>query len=345
LRLDEFSYQLPELLIAQQPTRERTSSRLLVASRSGDIPARHATFAELPEFLRDGDVLVVNRTRVVPARLLARREDGLEVEVFFVRALDERRFVAWARPLRKLRTGDVLRVGESSIRFAGRESDRDARFEVTEENATVDQVLERFGHVPLPPYIHRADELRDRERYQTVFAHEKGSVAAPTAGLHFDDALLAALKERGVEVRSLVLHVGPGTFQPLEHDEVEANRLGAEAFEIDAETMAAVAAAKREGRRIVAVGTTATRALETAAARGWLEPPIEDRRGETDLFIYPGYEFRIVDALVTNFHLPRSSLLILVCAFMGTERTLALYNEAVAKGYRFYSYGDAMLVI
>jgi S-adenosylmethionine:tRNA ribosyltransferase-isomerase len=344
LRLEEFSYPLPEALIAQEPAAQRTASRLLVASRRGTTPARHSTFAQLPEFLRAGDLLVVNRTRVVPARLLARRDDGAEVEVFFVRALDERRFVAWARPLRKLRTGDVLRLGESSIRFAGRESEREARFEVTEAGATVDQVVERFGHVPLPPYIHRADEPGDRERYQTVFAREKGSVAAPTAGLHFDEGLLAALRERGVEVRSLVLHVGPGTFQPLEHDEVEANRLGEEAFEIDAETLSAVAAARREGRRVVAVGTTATRALETAAARGWFEPPFADRRGETDLFIYPGYEFRVVDALITNFHLPRSSLLILVCAFMGTERTLALYNEAVAMEYRFYSYGDAMIV-
>lgn len=344
MRLEEFSYPLPESLIAQEPALKRTASRLLVASRRGDAPARHATFDQLPEFLREGDVLVVNRTRVVPARLLALRDDGLEVEVFFVKALDERRFVAWARPLRKLRTGDVLRVGESAIRFTGRESEREARFEVTEADATVDQVVERFGHVPLPPYIRRADESKDRERYQTVFAREKGSVAAPTAGLHFDDALLAALQARGVEVRSLVLHVGPGTFQPLQHDEVEANHLASEAFEIDAETLAGVAAAKREGRRVVAVGTTATRALETAAARGWFDPPHEDRRGETDLFIYPGYEFRAVDALITNFHLPRSSLLVLVCAFVGTERALALYNEAVAKEYRFYSYGDAMFL-
>jgi S-adenosylmethionine:tRNA ribosyltransferase-isomerase len=344
LRVEEFSYPLPEALIAQAPAATRTASRLLVASRSGDTPARHATFAELPEFLRDGDLLVVNRTRVVPARLLARRDDGLEAEVFFVRALDERRFVAWAKPLRKLHQGDLLRVAEALIRYCGRETERDARFEIEHGAESVEDLLESVGHVPLPPYIRRADQAGDRERYQTVFAREKGSVAAPTAGLHFDDALLAALKERGVDVRSLVLHVGPGTFQPLEHDEVEANRLASEALEIGADTLAAVAAAKREGRRVVAVGTTATRALETAAARGWFEPPFQDRRGETDLFIYPGYQFRVVDALVTNFHLPKSSLLILVCAFLGTERTLALYNEAVAKEYRFYSYGDAMIV-
>ncbi|MCI0452104.1 MAG: tRNA preQ1(34) S-adenosylmethionine ribosyltransferase-isomerase QueA, partial [Candidatus Latescibacteria bacterium] len=254
-------------------------------------------------------------------------------------------FVAWARPLRKLREGDLLRVAGASIRYRGRESERDARFEIEPGAGSVEDVLEAAGHVPLPPYIHRADEPIDRERYQTVFAREHGSVAAPTAGLHFDDALLASLTARGVDVHTLLLHVGPGTFQPLEHDVVEENRLASEAFEVDAETLRAVADAKREGRRVVAVGTTTTRVLETAARCGWFEPPFADRRGETDLFIYPGFEFRAVDALVTNFHLPKSSLLMLVCAFLGTGRTLAHYNEAVARGYRFYSYGDAMLVL
>jgi S-adenosylmethionine:tRNA ribosyltransferase-isomerase len=345
VRVDEFSYELPPALIAQAPAAERTASRLLVVSRRGDAPAGHAAFKDLPEFLRAGDVLVLNRTRVVPARLLARRDDGLEIEVFFVRKLGGARFGAWARPLRKLREGDLLRVAGASIRYRGRENERDACFEIEQGAELVEDLLEAVGHVPLPPYIHRADEPTDRERYQTVFARERGSVAAPTAGLHFDDALLATLATRGVDVRTLVLHVGPGTFQPLERDIVEENRLASEAFEIDAETLRAVAAAKREGRRVVAVGTTTTRVLETAARCGWLEPPFEDRRAETDLFVYPGFDFRAVDALVTNFHLPKSSLLMLVCAFLGTERTLAHYNEAVANGYRFYSYGDAMLIV
>ncbi len=317
----------------------------MVASRRGDTPALHATFASLPEFLREGDVLVLNRTRVVPARLFAHRDDGLDVEVFFVRALDERAFLAWARPLRKLHAGDLLRVAGASIRYRGRENERDARFEIEQGAEFVEDLLEAVGHVPLPPYIERADQPPDRERYQTVFARERGSVAAPTAGLHFDEALLAALAKRGVDVRSLVLHVGPGTIQPLDHDVVEENRLASESFETDAAVLAAVAGAQRESRRVVAVGTTTTRVLETAARCGWLEPPFEDRRGETDLFIYPGFEFRAVDALITNFHLPRSSLLLLVCAFLGTERTLAHYNEAVARGYRFYSYGDAMAIV
>lgn len=343
MRVEDFSYHLPQALIAQAPAAERSASRLCVASRRGDEPVVHTTFRRLPEFLCAGDVLVVNRTRVVPARLFARRDDGLEVEVLFLRALDPTRFVAWARPMRKLRVGDALRAGEATLRFAGREGEREARFEV-DDGAAWSDVLERFGHVPLPPYIRRGDAPPDRERYQTVFARERGSVAAPTAGLHFDRALLDTIAARGADVRSLVLHVGPGTFQPLDHDVVEENRLASEAFEIDAAALAAVAAAKREGRRVIAVGTTSARALETAARRGWLDSAGEDRRGETDLFIYPGFEFRVVDGLVTNFHLPRSSLLMLVCAFLGTERTLALYNEAVAREYRFYSYGDAMLI-
>jgi len=344
MHLDEFSFDLPASLIAQEPCPDRAGSRLLVAARAGDAPAVHATFRQLPGFLRAGDLLVVNRTRVVPARLAARRADGVEFEVFYLRTLDERRFSAWARPMKKLLAGDVLDTGGGAcVRFVGRSGEREAVFEVAADDA-VETLLDRRGHVPLPPYIHRADRSEDRERYQTVFARERGSVAAPTAGLHFDPPLLAALGAHGVEVVSLWLHVGPGTFQPLDHDEVEANRLHAEPFAVDAATIAAVARARAEKRRVVAVGTTVTRALETAAARGWLDGPPIDRAGETDLFIYPGRAFRAVDALVTNFHLPRSSLFILVCAFMGTARAQRHYAEAVARGYRFFSYGDAMLI-
>jgi S-adenosylmethionine:tRNA ribosyltransferase-isomerase len=344
MRLDRFSFELPPSSIAQEPAPDRAASRLLVVSRTGSAPAVDASFRELPAFLRAGDLLVVNSTRVVPARLSTRRADGTAFEVFYLRSLGERRFAAWVRPLRRLRAGDVLEAGnDARVRFVASATEREAVFEV-EEGTDVDALLDRCGHVPLPPYIRRADRAGDRERYQTVFARERGSVAAPTAGLHFDDALLAALRARRVTVASLCLHVGPGTFQPLEHDEVEANHLHAEPFAIDAATLEAVARARAEGRRVVAVGTTATRALETAAARGWLDEPATDREGETDLFIYPGHEFRVVDALITNFHLPRSSLLVLVCAFLGTERTLAHYREAVARGYRFFSYGDAMLI-
>ena len=346
MRLEEFSYHLPEGSIAQSPSPARSASRLLVAARRGTTAATHTTFDNLPEFLRPGDLVVVNRTRVVPARLIVRREDGLDAEVLFLRALPERRFVAWARPLRKLRPGDRLQVGaDASIRCLERLGEREALFEVESPEASVFDLLDRCGHVPLPPYIRRADQSEDRERYQTVFASEQGSVAAPTAGLHFDRPLLDRLAERGVTVASLVLHVGAGTFAPLEHEQVEENHLHAEPFAIDADTIAAVASARLQGRRVVAIGTTTTRALEAAAVRGWFDEPPADRAGETDLFIHPGYEFRVVDALLTNFHLPRSSLLVLVCAFMGTERALHEYAGAVAGGYRFFSYGDAMLIV
>jgi S-adenosylmethionine:tRNA ribosyltransferase-isomerase len=343
VRVSDFSFELPSRLIAQQPAPERTASRLMVVSRHSDAPARHATFAHLAEFLRAGDVLVVNRTRVVPARLFAVRTDGLQFEVFFLRALDARRFLAWGKPGKKLRPGNVLDVvGGGRVTFLGREAGREGTFEVHE--GTVDELLERSGHVPLPPYIHREDARADRERYQTVFARERGSVAAPTAGLHFDAALLETLRGAGVGVVEVTLHVGPGTFQPLFEDEVGKNHLHAEPVSIEAGALREVALARREGRRVIAVGTTATRALETAARRGWFDEPWQDRTGETDLFLYPGAEFLAVDALITNFHLPRSSLLMLVCAFMGTERTLAHYRDAVSLGYRFFSYGDAMLI-
>ncbi|HEU4364410.1 MAG TPA: tRNA preQ1(34) S-adenosylmethionine ribosyltransferase-isomerase QueA [Candidatus Krumholzibacteria bacterium] len=345
MHLDELDYELPERLIAQEPARERTASRLLVASRDGSREAVHTTFDHLPEFLRAGDVLVLNRTRVVPARLVGRRDDGLEGEVFFLRELEDGRFAAWVRPLRKLRPGDVLHVAEgAAVRYVARAGEREGIFETTDAARSVMGLLDAFGHVPLPPYIHRADAGADRERYQTVFAREPGSVAAPTAGLHFDREMLDRIADSGVDVREIVLHVGPGTFQPLEHEVLEDNRLHAEPLAIDAATLAAVAAAKRADRRVIAVGTTAARALETAAARGWLAGPAADRSGETDLFIRPGHRFQVVDALLTNFHLPRSSLLALVCAFAERERTLALYRDAVARGYRFFSYGDAMFI-
>ena len=343
MRVSDFSFELPNQLVAQQPAPERTASRLMVVSRHADAPAQHTTFAHLPEFVRAGDVLVVNRTRVVPARMFATRADGVKFEVFFLHAIDDRHFRAWAKPSKKLRAGNVLEVdGGGQVSFVGRDGGREATFQVND--VTVDVLLEQSGHVPLPPYIHREDIGADRERYQTVFARERGSVAAPTAGLHFDTPLLDMLRAHGVHVTEVALHVGPGTFQPLFEEEIEANHLHAEPFTIDAATLREVGTAKREGRRVIAVGTTVTRTLEHAAREGWLDEPWQDRRGETTLFLYPGAEFLAVDALITNFHLPRSSLLMLVCAFMGTARTLAHYRNAIALGYRFFSYGDAMLI-
>lgn len=277
--------------------------------------------------------------------MFATRRDGVQFEVLFLSKYDERHFMAWAKPGKRLRPGNILEVaGGGRISFIGRErGERLGLFDVDADN-TVDTLLERSGHIPLPPYIHRADAGADRERYQTIFAREPGSVAAPTAGLHFDRGMLESLRANGVAIAEVTLHIGPGTFQPLFDDVVENNRLHAEKFSIDATTLGEVASAKREGRRVIAVGTTVTRTLEHAAREGWLEEPFQDRSGETALFLYPGAEFLAVDALITNFHLPRSSLLMLVCAFMGTERALACYQDAVARGYRFFSYGDAMLI-
>lgn len=365
MRLSEFFYFLPESLIAQTALEDRGASRLMVIDRPvarGGGPnavdprdaqvTAHATFRDLPSYLDRNDVLVVNRSRVVPARLYARRKSGARLEVLFVRHRGEGEFEAWVRSIGRLREGELLRCEEDDrfgLRFLRQSGDREAilRLEAADGGrASLEDVLEDQGHVPLPPYIRRADTRGDRERYQTVYAHEKGSVAAPTAGLHFDDGLIAALKKRGVEIAPLVLHVGPGTFSPLDSEDVEANRLQSESFTIPAETLDLICDARQRGKRIVAVGTTVTRALETAHAKGWLDKkrPPGNLVDETDLFIYLGYKFEAIDRLITNFHLPRSSLLLLVCAFLGRERTLACYREAVERRYRFYSYGDAMLI-
>jgi S-adenosylmethionine:tRNA ribosyltransferase-isomerase len=354
MHLREFDYDLPEELIAQHPLQERAASRLMVVDRrrSGGAVAAHGVFRDLPRYLDQNDVVVVNRSRVVPARLLLRRASGGEVEVLYLRARGTRDFDAWVRPAARLHPGEVLSCGDGRFRFrfVSRTSQREAlvRFEPADGvDVTLEAALESVGHVPLPPYIRRPDEPVDRTRYQTVYAREGGSVAAPTAGLHFDEPLMSDLSQAGVTVVPLVLHVGPGTFSPLDEEEVEANDLQSEAFLMPAQSIADISRAREAGKRIVAVGTTVTRALESADAMGWFDspPPAHGRAAATNLFIYPGYEFRIVQRLITNFHLPRSSLLLLVCAFAGRERTLECYRQAVDRGYRFYSYGDAMLIL
>jgi S-adenosylmethionine:tRNA ribosyltransferase-isomerase len=340
-----YDYPLPPDLIAQEPLDRRDASRLLVLDRATGALS-HRSFSNLPELLRPGDLLVTNRSRVVPARLLGRRAGGGVAEILLVRRHESELWEAMVRPGRRLRPGAVvdvapgLRVRVEEPAPAGAASPL-RRVRLLLDGLDADAALERHGHVPLPPYIRRPDEPADRERYQTVYARERGSVAAPTAGLHFTRELLERLRARGVELADLVLHVGPGTFRPVEVDDVRAHRVDPERFTIPAETVAAVERARAEGRRVVAVGTTVTRALESALdAAGRLRPG----EGETDLVIVPGFPFRVVHTLVTNFHLPRSSLLLLVSAFAGRERVLAAYAEAVRERYRFYSYGDAMLV-
>lgn len=340
-RIQDFDYQLPPERIAQQPLPERDASRLLLLERA-EGAVRHQRFRDLPRLLRAGDLLVVNRSRVIPARLIGRREGGGSAEILLVRRRPDGGWDALARPGRRLRAGARIRVGEElTVHFepAGRGVLRKVRLETAGDPLAV---LERLGHTPLPPYIRRPDRPQDRERYQTVYAREPGSVAAPTAGLHFTPALLAALERRGIGCAALVLHVGPGTFRPVEVEDVAEHRVDPEPFWIPETTVRALAQARERGGRVIAVGTTTARALETAAEG---EPGLAARAGETSLVIVPGFRFRVVDGLLTNFHLPRSSLLLVVCAFAGRESVLSAYAEAVRAGYRFYSYGDAMLIL
>lgn len=354
MNVAEFDFTLPPELIAQEPPAERGASRLLALDPATGRVAHHR-FTDLPALLRPGDVLVVNDTRVFPARLIGRRLPGEgAAECFLLRpseAPDE--WIALVHPGQRLAIGSrmifesaapvagapTLHAEVMARHFHGRRTVRLA----TSDGSPVRDAIERVGHTPLPPYIKRRDLDTDRERYQTVYARERGSVAAPTAGLHFTPALLDALSARGVIRVSVTLHVGYGTFQPIRVERVDDHRMDAEAFEVSAEAARVISAARREGRRVIAVGTTTTRTLESLPLTP--EGDVVPTRGETDLFIRPGHPFRVVSGLVTNFHLPRSSLLMLVCALGGTEAVLAAYREAVARGYRFYSYGDAMLIL
>lgn len=338
MRKSEFRYDLPPASIAQYPATTRAGSRLLHAGRAdGSVVDRQ--FTDLPTLLRAGDVLMLNDTRVVPARLRGHKETGGHVEVLIERVLTERRALAQIRASKSPRIGQRLDL-EGDL-FARVERRVDEFFELAFEiDVPLYDALERVGHIPLPPYIARADEAADRERYQTVYARHPGAVAAPTAGLHFDSAMLEQLATIGVEVAYVTLHVGAGTFQPLRGELIAQQRLHAERARVSADVCDVVNRARTERRRVVAVGTTVVRALESAGRSGELKP----FDGDTEIFIYPGYRFRMVDALITNFHLPESSLLMLVCAFGGTERVLAAYRHAVSEGYRFYSYGDAMFV-
>lgn len=335
-----YDYELPESSIAQAPLPERAASRLLVLDRARPELA-HRHFADLPEYLRAGDLLVVNETRVIPARLRARRPGGGKAEVFLVRPAADGRWLALVKPGSRLKPGTEVALLDADDAVGGRAVIEDVAAEgmrlVRFPDGDAESLVGRLGDVPLPPYIKRHAEASDRERYQTVFARVPGAVAAPTAGLHLTDELLERLGAKGVGLARLVLHVGPGTFRPVQVADPRDHRLDAEWCSVPAETAAAVNAARAAGGRVVAVGTTTTRALEAAGGRAF--------EGFVDLYIHPPFEFRVVDALVTNFHLPRSSLLLLVSAFAGREKVLAAYREAVEQGYRFYSYGDAMLIL
>src|SRR6478752_5584007 len=325
--VSEFDYELPAELIAQHPPRERRGSRLLCLRADGAI--EDLAFADLPHLVDGRDALVLNDTRVIKARLAGRKASGGRIELFVERIVAPREALALIRASHPPAPASTLLVGGGvRVTVISREEDL-YRVEFGED---VEKVLERFGAVPLPPYIAHPPAEEDLERYPTVYARVPGAVAAPTAGLHFDRALLAALEARGATLARLTLHVGAGTFQPVRSDTVEAHRMHRERYSISPQTIKSL-----ENRRVLAVGTTSLRALESAARSGELE-------GETDLFIYPGFEFRVVGRLLTNFHLPKSTLLMLVGAFAGKERILEAYHHAIALRYRFFSYGDAMLI-
>lgn len=343
VRLEEFDYELPERLIAQVPLVVRDRSRLLVVDPV-EHRVHHKSFVDVFDYLEAGDVLVLNNSRVLPARLFAKKVDtGAKAEILLLRPseLNPSVWLALTRPAKRLPAGARLRIGEGEggvdieIVAVHEEGVRSVSF-LTEE--PVERVAARYGQMPLPPYIHEG--LTDQERYQTVYAKTTGSVAAPTAGLHFTTELLERIREKGVHICHVTLHVGLGTFRTVQVDEIESHHMHSEWYEVDEQTAEIVNSAKADGRRVVAVGTTALRTLESAGATGRL---LAERK-ETDIFIYPGYQFRIADALITNFHLPKSTLFMLVCAWLGTEYAKEVYREAVASEYRFFSFGDAMLI-
>jgi S-adenosylmethionine:tRNA ribosyltransferase-isomerase len=327
----DFDYHLPPERIAQEAV-PRGESRLLVLDRTG--PERHARVRDLPRLLRPGDLLVLNDTRVIPARLYGQRASGGKMEVLLIERRGEREWDALVKPGRRAQPGTVIGF-DASLSAQVMDKREDGRH-LLRFSEPVEPHLDRLGHIPLPPYIHRPDTPEDRERYQTVYARHSGSVAAPTAGLHFNEELLREIESAGIEIARVTLHVGIGTFKPVSAERTEEHRMESERYEISE----AAAAALRRARRVVAVGTTVVRTLESAVCDGEVQPG----SGSTALFITPGFQFQVVDALLTNFHLPRSTLLMLVSAFAGRERVLAAYEEAIREGYRFYSYGDAMLV-
>ena len=336
MRRDLFHFDLPDELIAAQPPEKRGGSRLLCVDKASGA-VRHSQFSQLLALVQPGDLMVFNNTKVIPARLHGQKETGGKLEVLVERLLDEYRVLAHVRASKSPKPGSTLLFDAGhSAEMLGRDGELfELRF-----CAPVLAMLDEIGHMPLPPYIEREDTEEDRDRYQTVYAQTPGAVAAPTAGLHFDDAILAALKAKGVEFAYVTLHVGAGTFQPVRADNIYDHQMHSEWLQVSDEVCGQVRAAKQRGGRVIAVGTTSVRSLESASQSGEIQP----FEGDTNIFIFPGYQFKTVDALLTNFHLPESTLIMLVSAMAGRENILAAYNEAVQQRYRFFSYGDAMFI-
>ncbi len=346
MQVVDFHFDLPEHLIAKAPKKDRASSNLMsLNGNTGEV--LHNQFQQILEFINPGDLMIFNNTRVIPARLFGQKASGGKVEILVERVVDEHTVLAHVRANKSPKPGNVLILeGEVEAEMIGRHDDLFELKFLGDE--TVLSALERKGHMPLPPYIDRPDTEEDKERYQTVYNEKPGAVAAPTAGLHFTDELLAQLKDKGVNMEFVTLHVGAGTFQSIRVDDVEEHKMHSEYAEIPESVIAAIQATKAAGKRVIAVGTTSVRSIESAAWKSEMATGEFDKltpfTGETDIFIYPGFEFKVVDAMVTNFHLPESTLIMLVSAFAGQDNILKAYNEAIAKEYRFFSYGDAMLL-
>ncbi|NNN44365.1 MULTISPECIES: tRNA preQ1(34) S-adenosylmethionine ribosyltransferase-isomerase QueA [unclassified Vibrio] len=345
MQVSDFYFDLPDELIARYPKEQRTSSRLLrLDGNTGSLV--DGTFTDVLHYVEPGDLLVFNNTRVIPARMFGRKVTGGKIEVLVERMLDEHSILAHVRSSKPPKPGAELYLGEQDEYHATMIARHDALFEIHFSAQTpVLEILNHIGHMPLPPYIDRPDEEADKERYQTVYNQKPGAVAAPTAGLHFDQALLEQIKAKGVEFAYVTLHVGAGTFQPVRVENIQDHHMHAEYVEVPQEVVEAIAATKARGGRIIAVGTTSVRSLESAAQdalkKGTALVPFF---GDTDIFIFPGYQYQLVDGLITNFHLPESTLIMLVSAFAGYEHTMAAYRHAVAQKYRFFSYGDAMFI-
>lgn len=343
MKLSDFNFQLPEHLIARYPTEQRTSSRLLhLNGVNGQV--QHLQFSQILDLVDEGDLLIFNNTRVIPARLLGKKSTGGNIEVLVEKILDEHRVLAHVKASKSPKVGSTMLLeNELEVEMLAR---HDSLFELEfKHHKPVLAVLEQFGHMPLPPYIDRPDEESDKERYQTVYNEKPGAVAAPTAGLHFDDAILATLKQRGVNLEFVTLHVGAGTFQPVRVDNIVEHKMHSEYAEVPQNVVSAIEATKRAGKRVIAVGTTSVRSLESAAQASLKAgKPLQPFFDDTEIFIYPGYQFQVVDAMLTNFHLPESTLMMLVSAFAGRDHIMNAYDKAIEAEYRFFSYGDAMFL-
>ena len=338
MKLTDFHFDLPEQLIAHHPTAERTGSRLMHLNRASES-ITHYGFKDILDLVNADDLLVFNNTRVIAARLFGKKESGGKIEVLLERVLPDNQVLAQIRASKSPKPGTTLLFDEHlQAEVLGRQGDF-FHLQFPQDQSVFD-VLDAIGHMPLPPYIKREDELEDKERYQTVYGEKKGAVAAPTAGLHFDEVLLKQLSEKGVEQGFVTLHVGAGTFQPVRADNIEEHKIHKEYLEVSEQLCEQVRLCKDRGGRVIAVGTTSVRCLESASRSGEIQP----YSGDTDIYIYPGYEFKVVDALLTNFHLPESTLIMLVSAMAGHGFTMKAYEEAVKESYRFFSYGDAMFI-